>query len=93
MWAAHFIKRHNAISELDPERVGSSPHDPALAGPGIPSNVQSDLIRNICDGYVGNFCSAIRKVFNDARIARIADAVVDRSWRVPLDSKVLATLT
>ena len=93
MWLAHFIKRRNAVSEPDSEGAGFSPDDPALAGPGIPSNVQSELIRNISDGYVGDLCSAIRKVFNDAMIAGIALAVVDRSRRVPLDSKVLSTFT
>jgi hypothetical protein len=93
MWLAHFIKRRNAISELDSEGVGFSPDDPALAGPGIPGNVQSELIRNISDGYVGDFRSAIRKVLDDAMIARIALAVVDRSRRVPIGSKVLSALT
>jgi hypothetical protein len=93
MRLAHFIKTRNAIDEPDSERVGFSPFDPALAGPGIASNVQSELIRNISDGYVGDLCSTIRKVFNDAMIAGIALAVVDRSRRVPLDSKVLSTFT
>jgi hypothetical protein len=93
VWYAHFIKRRNAISELDPEGVGLSPDDPALTGLGISSYMQSELIPNICDGYVGDFCSAIRKVFHSAMIARIALAVVNRSRRVPLDSKILSTLT
>ena len=93
MRLTYFIKRRKAIGEPYSKGVSFSPEEAALAGPGIPGNVQSELIRNISDGYVGDFCSAIRKVFNDAMIARIAFVVIDRSRRVPLDSNVLSTLT
>jgi hypothetical protein len=93
MWLIHFTESRDAISEPDSEGVGFSPDDPALASPGIPGNAQRELIRNNSDRYVGDFCSGIRKVFNDAMIARITLAGVDRSRRVQLDSKVLSTLT